>query len=322
MRIAPRFVVLAALAVAGCGGKAKPTEIENQATPPPKAAWTVDRALATMPPDTTAVVYADIDHLRGSELVGAYLDQLTAPARAGMSAECAELKWTGKVVAIISGERDAVNATVFAVGVGGEELRQCMANAPARPGTKLVVDGDAFLVSFDGGSMGIQILDDHTAVMAFATGKGRTVDRVVLEGATTERPNAATLPELGELRASSLPVWAVASGTSSLFASSPMKFRTATFTAAVDAKLALDLRVKFAKKDEATLIAQTIQSQGQMAVSMGFVTVLDAHADGDVAVVHAEATKASIDKMVGMMRSFGGGGAMSPFGPPPPPGGP
>ena len=322
MRTASAFVSLAAAAVlAGCGGKPKPAAIGNEAKKPlVTEPWTVDRALSTIPPGTTAVIYADIDRLRESALLGSYYDGVKSMVTQRLSPACAQVSWTGKVVAIVGGERGAVTMTAFVVGADAPALRDCMTSAENAGGTEVTVDGDAIFYQDTRGSGAVQFPDDRSLVVHVTMGAGVVeVDRVALESATTIR-SGEPYAELAQLRGSSAPVWALVSGSSAMLQDqSPMQFRVATVTADLDDDLAADVRVRFAKKDDATSLARTIQQQGQMAVGMGFLTKLDATADGDTVVVHVEATKASIDSLVQTLGSFGAGGGAGPFGPPPPP---
>lgn len=302
MRTAPGFVTLviaaaaAADLAAGCGGGARkpPTPIANTIAAPPDESWTLDRALATVPTDAAVVAWADVGRLRNSEILAPYVDQLAAFARSSYQVEC-DLKFSGSVLAIASGP-SRPNTAIWAFDFPTDALRTCLRDNP-RPEVEVV--GDDIRITKGHDRMAVRLLDDKTLIGVIIKRDG---DAAAAADAAIERESTpASFPEVDALRSSGAPLWAFGNAPATPAA---LKFRTMTLTASATDKLALDVTVHMAEADQAKVLEGAVKQQGQTIIGMGFATSLDAHADGDALIVHAEADKASIDKMIQMATMF------------------
>jgi hypothetical protein len=315
MRTALGFLMVVALA--GCGGsKPKQEPLANNAAPPPAPSWTIDRVFRTIDPGTGVVLYVDVDTLKASEIFAGVTEQIEKAFANQTMGPCDGLTISGKIVVSVSKTGADYEAMVWSVGGSTEPWLACLrANAESK-GAKVTVDGDYLTTSTDKATMAYLVLDPEALVIAVAP---VTVSRDELVARTEPRDDGAGIPEMSKLRAGGTPIWVAARGSSPLFNGMSLKFRTGSMTIDVKDHVDIDVRVALTAVDQATMLASTIQQQGQAALSMGFLTALDAHSAGEQLIVHAELTKASIDKIVSMagaMTGSMGGGPVKPFGPP------
>jgi hypothetical protein len=298
MRIAHSTLLVVALA--GCGGGSRTSQPIGNETPAP--AWTVERVFETVSPDAGFVIFVDVDKLKANPLVaglGDQIEQLFA-GQAGMP--CDDLTISGSLVAVGS-MPDRYEVAIWGLGGPTQPWRDCLvANAQAK-GMQIAGDGDYLTTAQGDVALSYLFVDHQTVVMIAAP---QTLTRADLLARTQPREGGAGIPEMEPLRRSAVPIWVAAHGASRLFAPLPMKFRSATLTIDVTDLFAVDASMALAAPDQATALAQVIQQQAEPVQSMGFISGLDVHAAGESVVVHAEVTKASLDKFLGMARSMTG----------------
>jgi len=320
---------LAILALAGaCGGAkaAGPTPIANQAMVVKTEGWTVARVLAAMSPDVAFMMKLDTHRVRTSPILAPYWDQITAwsTARAGGTHCDGMSDLDATVVMTLGGTVATPEVGVWLLDTDAQVIRRCVEHIQAAPaaGVRVSVDGDFASIqpaAVGTAAAGMVFLDDHTVFLRSTKAPG--LDRAATLAATRERADAPRFGELDDLFAADAPLWALVVGSSPAFVSAGQKFRTAALTLGLGKRVDLDMQVRMLAPDAALSAAQTIEQQGQTAVTMGFVTELTATADADLLAVHVALTKDAIDKLVVMFGSAMSGafGATSPVAPVTPP---
>jgi hypothetical protein len=316
MRAAPVSIwVVSILAAAACGGgKPTPPTVGNVAAPPSAPAWTVDQVFETVDPDAALVIFSDFDALKANDLIAGLGDELEK-LFANVHAPCEGSSISGQLVATVS-MRTSYEFMVWGLHTATEDWLDCLRDNAKAKGQTITVDGDYLTTTTDKFAMSYLVLDHETIVFAAAP---QTISRDDMVARTKPRQGGAGIPEMQALRATGAPVWAAARGASPLFHVLPFKFGGGRLTVDVTDHIALDASVAITTPGVAASLAQKIQQQGQLAVQMGFVSALDAHDAADALVVHAELTRASIDKLLSMMTSMSGMGIAAPPGPPPVP---
>jgi hypothetical protein len=318
MRIRPGFIMLGiAVALAGCGGSSKKPMIGNAAPDPTVKAWSLDRALTTVPASASAIVRADLSRVRTAEVTAAFLDDAMAELHRMTPDLCDGIELSGEIL-IVGPEQNNQPFTIWQFGAQTSALRACLGAARSGETTTVTTDGDYIEIVKGGKGAGILLLDDTTVVALF--GPATALGHGAVEAAIAERGDPFPRRDLDALIANGKPVWGYLNGGAAPFASVGLRFRAVTLVADVADKVAASVTMTMVEKDMAALVAQQIQQQGQMAVGMGVVSALDAHASADTLLVTVEMTRASIDKLVGLLGSmgaFGGGTSSIPL-----PGGP
>lgn len=267
--------------------------------------------LDTIDPAAGLVIVVDVDALKANELMAGLGDDL-AKAFPDATSPCTTNAAPGTIVATVA-LRPAFEFVIWGVGTSTQQWLDCLRATAESKGERVTVDGD-YLTTDIGGKLGMSylVLGPDSLVIV---GAPHIVSRADLVARTKPR-EAKSATDVAVLPAG-VAIAATAHGSDAMFASLPIKFRTATLAIDVSDHVDIVGRMLFTASEAATTLAAKIQQQGQTLVQMGFLSEIHASSDGDELGVHAELTRASIDKMIALVLARTGGGTTSGSAPTP-----